>query len=119
MAVNFSFGNPTQGFKFDTGPNPAAADLVWNQNADWGTLWAQVMNQLGITNQGSNFAKWFQQQAGEGQQQYKVASALDLNLQPTDFLNQYVPGIGSKFGMQSAQQRGEDPRFVGRPRFLA
>jgi len=120
MSASFQFGgNPTQNFKFNPGPNPAASDLVWNTTAGWGDLWTEVMNQLGVTNQGSNFYNWLQQQGGEAQSQYGAASGNDLNLQRTDFLNKYVPDLGAKFQMQSAQQRGEDPRFVGRPRFLA
>lgn len=119
MAAAFSFGSPAP-FRFDLGPDKGVGDLAFNSpDSDFSVLWGRVMNQLGLTNQSSKFYEWFGNQQREAENQMQIAGALNPNLQKTDFLNSYVPGLAAKFGMLAPQDRGEDPRFVGRPRFLA
>lgn len=116
----FSFGNPNfTNFKFDPGDmSEGQANLTWDAAANWDSLWTRVMNQLGVTNQSSNFYDWMRGQSGEAQRQAKTYGALNQNATARDFLNQYVPGLAEQFGLQSAQSRGENPNIVGRPRFL-
>lgn len=116
--AGFQFGVPGQPFKFDYGPDPFYGETTFNQAAGFDVAWQQVMNQLGLSNPSSSTYKLFKQFAPIAQSQYKVAAARDKTLQLGDWLNSYVPGLGQQFGLLSAQDRGEQPNFVGRPRFL-
>ena len=112
----FSFGQP-QPFKFDLGASDFGGDAFYNTPSNFGYAWQQVLNQLG-GNPSGNYYKFLQNWAPQARAQLGVATAANPNLRIQDFFNSYAPGLSAQYGLLSPQDRGENSRLAGRPRFL-
>lgn len=104
---------PTTGFSFGT--LDAKNDIFYNTPSNYGVGYQKLTDYLNPNNSSSNYGSWLASQAGEVQNRYNDASAVQganaqgQTLKWVDYLERQAPGFRNMFQSLSSRQRGENP----------
>jgi len=105
----WAHSGPTAGFSF--GNLDAKQDIFYNTPSNYGVGYQKLTDYLNPNNSSSNYGSWLASQAGEVQNRYNDALAMDpgSDLKWVDYLEKQAPGFRNMFQSLSARQRGENP----------
>ena len=110
--------NTNTGWRFNLGAKgPELGNIYYNAPGNWDVAWNQVLNQFG-GQVGSNPYRYLQGMGGKARADFGNRLADNPMLNVSDFLNEYVPGLGDLFNSQTSANKGQNPAMYRPGRVL-